>query len=347
MGTGWPGRTHTEAFQKLPGAVVAAVSDPLPERRAFFIEKYGRMAEFDDYREMIRGCELDAVVNALPTGMHYATTRACLEAGLHVLCEKPPTTTAKEMIAIARIARKKGLVYMFCRQPRFDPNRLEARRLVMAGKLGEIYAAESSWIRCRGIPWGAGGWFVNKAKGGGVLLDLGLHVIDNVWFVMGCPRPVEVMAGLYCAFSHLAPKGVEYTAEDAVMGQIRFENSAMLRIMTSFALNTGGPGAKESKGKIRPEWGEARIYGTKAGIDVIAGKLLLGARDGVLVKPLAPKSKLHPFIVQGKSFLSAITRNEPPANTPEQAIMLMQMLGALKQSGETGRAIRIQRSIEE
>jgi predicted dehydrogenase len=341
MGTGWPGRTHTEAFQKLPGAAVVAVSEPIAERRAAFIEKFGAMSEFDDYRDMIRQGGLDAVVNALPTGMHYATTRVCLEAGLHVLCEKPPTTTAAEMIALARLARRTRRVYMFCRQPRFEPKRLEARRLVAAGALGEVYAAESAWIRCRGIPWGAGGWFVNKAKGGGVLLDLGIHVIDNVWFVMGCPRPVEVMAGLYCAFSNLAPKGITYTAEDAVMGQIRFANGAMLRIMTSFALNTGGPGVQEASGKVRPEWGEARLYGTRAGLDIMAGKLVTGARDGVRVKPLAPRSTRPPFEVQGKSFLDAITRGTPPANSADQAVMLMQMLDALKKSGETGRAVRI------
>jgi len=341
MGTGWPGRSHTEAFQGLPGARVTAVSEPLVERRTAFVEKYGKLEEYDDYRTMIRKAELDAVVNALPTGMHFATTRDCLNAGLHVLCEKPPTTKAAEMIALAKLAKTKRKVYMFCRQPRFEPGRLEAKRLVEAGAIGDVYCAESAWIRCRGIPWGAGGWFVNKKKGGGVLLDLGIHVIDNVWFVMGCPRPVEVMCGMYCAFSHLAPKGIEYTAEDAVMGQIRFANGAMLRMMTSFALNTGGPGVKDAEGKVRPEWGEGRLYGTKGGIDINAGKLLLGAKDGVQVKALKPRSKLAPFTAQGKSFLDAITKGTEPANSAAQAVMLMQMLDALKESGDTGKAVRI------
>ena len=342
MGTGWPGRSHTEAFGKISGAKVVAVSDVDADRRAAFVKQFGKMAEYADYKEMLKNKDLDAVVIALPTGMHYNVTKESFAAGMHVLCEKPPTATAGEMEELAKQAADKGLVYSFCRQPRFNPNPLEAKRLVEKGTLGDIYMAESAWIRCRNIPFGAGGWFVNKAKGGGVLLDLGIHVIDNAWFVMGCPKPVEVMCGMYCAFSDLAPEGVQYDAEDGVMGMIRFENGAMLRFMTSFALNAGGHGVGSAEGVIKPEWGEVRLFGTKAGIDVNAGKLLEGkGKDGVKVKPLKPKTKLPPFVLQGKSFINAIRDGGEPANSASQAVMLMQMLEALRTSGETKRAVQI------
>ncbi len=341
VGTGWPGRSHAKAFEELKGARVTAVSDIDGERRQAFMEQFGDMETYADYKEMLNQAELDAVVNALPTGMHYRTTRDILNAGCHVLCEKPPTTNASDMKKLAALAKRKRLVYSFCRQPRYEPNRLEAKRLVERGAIGDVYCAESAWIRCRGIPLGAGGWFVNKKKGGGVLLDLGIHVIDNVWFVMGCPRPVEVLCGTYCAFSHLAPRGVSYTAEDAVMGQIRFADGAMLRIMTSFALNTGGPDVANAEGRVRPEWGEGRLYGSKGGLDINAGKLLAGRKDGVDVRPLKPKSKLAPFTAQNKTFVQAIRSGGQPGNTAEHAVRLMQMLDALKKSGDTGRAVRI------
>ena len=267
MGATWPCRSHAQGFAELKGCVAAAISDPVVETRQAFVETFGAMPEYADYRDMLKQADLDAVVIGLPTGMHFAAARASLAAGCHVLCEKPPTTNARHMAALAKLADEKGLTYMFARQPRFSAASLAARKLVGQGRIGKVYHAQGNWFRARGIPWGAGGWFVNKAKGGGVLLDLGIHSIDNAWFVMGCPRPVEAFAGLHCAFSHLAPKGVEYTAEDCATGMIRFEDGATLDFTVTFALNTAGPNAAKEDGPVRPEWGEARVYGVKGGID--------------------------------------------------------------------------------
>jgi len=300
-------------------------------RRVAFLEKFGEMQEYEDYREMLQKAELDAVIIGLPTGLHFQASRGSLNAGLHVLCEKPPTTSASEIIEIARMAKEKGLTYMFARQPRFGPNSLEARKLVMRGCIGEVYHAEGTWIRCRNIPWGADGWFVNKEKGGGVLLDLGIHSIDNAWFVMGCPRPVEVFAGLHCAFSHLAPEGIAYTAEDAAVGMIRFETGATLHFMVTFALNTAGPDAEHAEGFIHPEWGGVKIYGAKGGIDVGAGKFISGRKNVVGVTPLKKPKRIQPvFTAQAKEFVRALRAQDEPLNSPEQAVMLMQMLDALK-----------------
>jgi predicted dehydrogenase len=346
LGGGWPGRSHAEALQKRRGVELAALAEPDAERRAWFTERFGELALYDDWQALLRDGGLDAVVNALPTGLHYRSTRAALRAGCHCLCEKPPTTRASEMVKLARLAEETGLVYMFCRQPRYEPARLAARKLVRQGKLGEVYHAEGKWIRCRNIPWGAGGWFVNKKKGGGVLLDLGIHAIDNAWFVMDCPRPVEAFAGLHCAFSHLAPPGVEYTAEDAAVGMVRFENGATLDVMVTFALNTAGPGAEALSGKARPEWGEVRIYGTRGGLDVSAGKWIVGGKQDVTVKALREPAKALPvFEAQAKEFVRAVRAGDEPLNSAAQAVMLMQMLDALRRSGDSGRAVRIKPAV--
>jgi predicted dehydrogenase len=342
MGAGWPSHQHAGSLAKIGGVELAAVCDPDVERRRKFLETHGRMQEYDDYRDMLRNAELDAAVVSLPTGMHCEAAVAALDQGLHVLCEKPPTRNVSEMLQVARLAKRKRLTYMFCRQPRYSAASLEARRLVQSGRIGQVYHAEGSWIRARNIPWGAGGWFVNKKKGGGVLLDLGVHAIDNAWFVMGCPRPVEVVGGLHCAFAPLAPKGVEYTAEDAAVGLVRFEDGATLQFMVTFALNTAGPDAKNAKGLIKPEWTEVRVYGTQGGIDVSAGKLILGREKEVEVQPLKKLRKVEPdFLLQAREFVRAVRAHDEPLNSASQAVMLMQMLEALRKSGENRRAERI------
>ncbi len=342
MGAGWPSHQHAASLAKVAGVELAAVCDPDLERRRKFLETHGRMQEYDDYRDMLRKADLDAAVVSLPTGMHCEAAVAALNQGLHVLCEKPPTRNVSEMLQVARLAKRKRLTYMFCRQPRYSAASLEARRLVQSGRIGEVYHAEGSWIRARNIPWGAGGWFVNKKKGGGVLLDLGVHAIDNAWFVMGCPRPVEVLGGLHCAFAPLAPKGIEYTAEDAAVGLVRFEDGATLHFMVTFALNTAGPDAKNAKGLIKPEWTEVRVYGTQGGIDVSAGKLILGREKEVEVRPLKKPRKVESdFLLQAREFVRAVRAHDEPLNSASQAVMLMQILEALRKSGENRLAQRI------
>jgi predicted dehydrogenase len=330
MGTGWPGRMHADALAVVPGARVAAVAEPDPERRARFVEAFGDAREFEDYRAMLKEGDLDAAVVALPTSMHYRACMDSLRAGCHVLCEKPPTTAAAEMVKVARAAGQRKLTYMFARQPRYGANVLAASKLVRQGRLGEVYHAESKGIRARGIPFGKGGWFVDRKKGGGVLLDLGVHMIDNPWFVMGCPRPVEAFGGAHVGFSHLAPKGVEYTAEDMAVGMVRFETGATLVFTVTFALNTEGPVS------------EVKVYGRKGGVDVWGGKLIRGRGKDVEVVPLAlPRKPRPPFEAQAREFVRAVRSGGEPLNSASQAVMLMQTLDALRKSAETGKSVRI------
>lgn len=354
MGGGWPARRHAEGFLTQKGIELAAIAEPNRERRAEFVQAYAPgIQEYDDYRAMLKKADLDVAVVNLPTGMHHKASRAAIASGAHVLCEKPPATNAKEMLSVARAAEKAGIIYMFGRQPRFQPSVLKARQLAMSGKLGNIYHAETRWIRCRNIPWGAGGWFVNKAKGGGVLLDLGVHAIDTAWFVMGCPRPVEAIAGLHCAFSYLAPKGVEYTAEDAAIGLLRFENGATLHFLCTFALNTGY-GTQDMSGLVNPNVIEASVYGDRGGVDILQGRLFTGrGQKGVMVSPFAQKQlervddlrtwpgRAPTFAAQAREFVRAVRAKDEPLNSTRQAVMLMQMLDALRKSGEKRRAVRI------
>lgn len=350
MGASWPCQRHAEAFQTLRGAKVAAIADLDEQRRKAFTETFGAMQEYGDYHDMLAEAELDAVVVGLPTGMHTEACMASLDAGAHVLCEKPPTTNTKDMVRVARKAEKAGLTYMFARQPRFTHASLRARKLADSGRLGEVYHAEANWLRARFIPTGGRGWFTSKAKGGGVLLDLGIHSIDGAWFVMGCPRPVEALAGMHCAFSYLAPDGQDYTADDATTGFVRFENGATLNFTVTFCLNWPGVGPPpDGRKAFNPQVREITVYGTRGGVDIINGREIVGTKQGVRVRsmPGGPRAYANgarsEFVLQAKDFLRAVREGTPPINSAEQAIMLMQMLDALRKSGETQRAVRIRK----
>ncbi|MCH8292225.1 Gfo/Idh/MocA family oxidoreductase [Candidatus Poribacteria bacterium] len=322
-----------------PKVEVVALADPDQTRRERALSGVDGVRVFDDYHEMFDACDLDAVCIGLPTWMHAPVTQEALDLGLHVLCEKPPSNNAEEMKPVTQLAATKGLTYMFVRQSRFTPRLMEGRRLVQAGELGEVYYAETRWVRTR---WcSARGWRHDKAKGGGVLLDLGIHAIDNAWFMMGCPRPTEVSAGLYRAFSDLAPPGQVYTADDAACGLVRFENGCTLQFAVAFSLNTTNRQTpKADSDLVKTEVQEVQLYGTKAGFE--NGRLLIGTPDGVKVKPLSePEQKADPVTLQAREFIRAIREKDEPLNSGSQAVMLMQMLDAATKSSEIGRAVAI------
>lgn len=360
------GKTHAQACLDLPGVELAAIAEPNAARRDEFAtriaERLGAKAGaavrkiplYDDYRDMVRKAGLDGVVIALPTDLHFPATAFSLKQGVAVLCEKPPTCNGAEMVKLAKLARDRGLTYMFCRQQRFDPAKFAVRELIAKDKLGAVYHAESKWMRTRWIPW-RGGWGVNQDRGGGVLLDLGIHQLDDAWFTMGCPRPVDVSAAMHCAFSHLA-KGrkdlsLPYNADDNTVALVRFANGATLSMMVTFAANTVDQPRLGTDGEIseRVHWVELSVLGSKAGVDVQRQRLI-GDRgaDAVHVGPLPIPARIARMKTgingQMADFTTAIRTGRDPLNTAEQAAQLMQMLDAIRRSATTGRSVTIKES---
>lgn len=354
------GRAHAHAAAALPGIELAAIAEPNAERIAEVQRWIGeslsakaaaqarKVQLFDDYQTMARDGGLDGMVIALPTDMHASASAYCLRQGVNVLCEKPPTVKAAEMVRVAKTARDRDLTYMFCRQQRFDPRKFATRALATGGKLGAVYSAESKWMRSRGVPF-RGGWGVNKDTGGGVLLDLGIHKIDDAWFCMGSPRPVEAFCGAHCGMPHLAAGrklSLPYNADDATFGMIRFETGATLSFATTFALNEVHHGVLDQDGVVeRSEWNELKIHGSKAGVDVEHGRLIKDHKQGVHLGPLPIPARIAKMKtgIEGQlaDFAQAIRSGADSLNPPEQAVQLMQMLEALRKSAQTGRSVAI------
>ncbi len=340
IGVGGTISSTTVILNGEPNVELVALADMDANRRERVLGDIKGVQVFDDYQKMFDTCELDAVCIGLPTWLHAPVSQEAVERGLHVLCEKPPSNDATELVPVTQLAKENGLIYMFVRQSRFSAQLMEGRRLVQAGELGDVYYAETRWIRTR---WSsARGWRHDKEKGGGVLLDLGIHAIDNVWFMMGCPRPTEVMAGLYCTFSHLVPPDQTYTADDAACGFVRFENGCTLHFAVAFSMNTTNRQSPDKNSDlVNKEIQEFHLYGTKAGLE--NGKLLVGTPGGVKVKPMKPSPQdADDITLQAREFIRAIRDQDEPLNSGSQAVMLMQILDAAMKSSEINSAVTIQ-----
>jgi predicted dehydrogenase len=231
------------------------------------------------------------------------------------------------------VAEKLGKRIMINFSFRFAGASWAMKQMAASGRLGEIYAGKTMWLRRWGMP-GFGGWFGTKAlSGGGPLIDLGVHRLDLALWWMGYPKPTWVLAQCH---NHLGKaralaEGRTYDVEDYAAAMIRFENGAVLQLEASWA---GHIKDRESM--------ETRIMGTKAGLNhsntdggYSFATWMYTNDDGQMMdhefKPpfVGPKSAMHHFV-------DCIQAGEPHTCTGEEGVTVMRLLDAIYRSAESG-----------
>src|SRR6266545_6412392 len=196
---------HIPGYQKTPGVELYAACDVIKERAESMAERFGFRRVFTDFREMLKDPDLDVVSVCTPPFAHKDATIAALEAGKHVLCEKPMALDgdeAQQMIdAWYKSRRTHHNKFSIGFQSRYGKNAQLLKRMIDAGELGEIYYGRASYLRRRGVPaWGV---FTSKAKnGGGPMIDIGVHAMDLAMWLMGHPEPVSVYGVTYRKFGN-------------------------------------------------------------------------------------------------------------------------------------------------
>jgi len=266
IGTGGISGEHANGYMKNPDVELYALCDIVKERVEEKALKYGVPLErtFTDKDEMLKALpEIDVVSVCTWNSAHAECTIAALNAGKHVLCEKPMAMNAAEAAAMTDAAEKAGKLLMIGFVRRHGNDCKLVKEYVDDGFFGEIYYAKATYLRRNGNP---GGWFGDKSRsGGGPLIDLGVHVIDMTRYLLGNPQPVSVYGAtfqkLFDRPNLKENKG--YTAastgaadvcdvEDLAAALIRFDNGAVMSVEASFSLNGHGKG-------------DIELFGTKAG----------------------------------------------------------------------------------
>jgi predicted dehydrogenase len=340
IGAGWPGQMHAQALRKNAAGNLYGCADLDEERRLAFAKNYAPEKTFGDYHELLQDRHVDAVIICLPNFLHFPASLAALEAGKHVLCEKPPTMNAAEMKVLRDEAKKRKLVYFFSRQSRFTPTMRAAKAVVDEGRLGKIYYAKATFVRSRGIPVGIGDWFTEKKRsGGGALIDIGIHALDSVWYLMGTPRPVSVSGQVFRNFAHLL-KAPIFDVEDAAYAFIRFENDAIMQLETSWAGNLSDD--VPPRKYFGQELINSIVYGTKASVRLNPLSLFEDRHGELVTVPLhAKEDEPNGFEMQLRNFIEAINGGAAPINSADQAVALMEMLDAIYASSAIGREVPI------
>lgn len=342
IGTGSISVSHIEAYQNNDNVELYAFCDLKEERLKYMADKYKVTRTFTDMNEMLSLKEIDAVSICTWNSAHAPCTIAALNAGKHVLCEKPMSVSQEDAKAMKEAADKNGKLLMigFVRRYGNDCNIL--KDFIQSDYFGELYYAKATYLRRKGNP---GGWFGEKARsGGGPLIDLGVHVIDLVRYLMGNPKPVSVYGA---AFKKLGDrkniKGKQtYRAsgatvhdicdvEDLAAALIRFDNGAVLSIEASFSLNI-----KKDEGKIE-------LFGTKGGAKLDPSlELYSEINDYLADTTLDAETSLSfdgLFAKEIDHFVSCITDNLPCISPAQDGIDIMAILDAIYQSAETGHEV--------
>jgi predicted dehydrogenase len=242
IGVGFIGKVHLQALSNVPQAQVVAIADIEPVRLAKQAKEFGIEHTYADFREMLAREDLDAVTVATPNDTHAPLTIAALEAGKHVLCEKPLATNGADALAMTQAAKKanRALMVAFSHRRRGDVQLL--KQSIDEGMLGDLYFGKAMWLRRSGIPyWGE--WFTKKERsGGGPLIDLGVHMLDMAMFLMGEPKVVSVNASLFSEFgpqgrgySGPLPPDARYDVEDLASLYLRLEGGRALTLEASWA----------------------------------------------------------------------------------------------------------------
>src|SRR5581483_4218839 len=233
------GRLHVHYYSNAARAKVQAVCDQDIDLAGNVAKEFSVPQIFSDFDEFLDKAEIDAVSLVVPNYLHKPMTLACLERGLHVMCEKPMAMDAVEALEMREKVRKTGLKFMIHFNQRFRAEHQFFKDLIESGKLGEVYYASAGWRRMRGMPR-FGGWFgQKKMSGGGPLIDLGVHMLDLSRWLVGSPKAVTVSAS---TFSHIAQslareQQKEFDVEDLASTLIRFDNGSSLVMEVSWALN--------------------------------------------------------------------------------------------------------------
>ncbi len=212
---------HMPVLKKLKSVELAAICDTdLPKARAL-ATRFGIPDVFDDIEDLLGHERVDALLIATPNHLHEPHILAALAAGCHVLVEKPLGLTAAAAQKIAKAAEKRDRVVMVGMTHRYRPDAQAVRSFVQSGELGEIDSIRSSWHVARPART-ALGWRQRKDEaGGGVMLDLGLTMLDLCFWLAGNPAPARVSAAL------VHPKG-ERAVEQSGSAYVVCENGASI-----------------------------------------------------------------------------------------------------------------------
>jgi predicted dehydrogenase len=338
---------HMPSLSKLKNVELVAFCDLLVERATKAAKEYGtpEAAVYEDYRELLTDDSIEVVHVLTPNDSHAEITVASLEAGKHVMCEKPMAKTAEEARLMLEAAERTGKKLTIGYNNRFRPDSQHLHQVCERGDLGEVYFAKAHAIRRRAVPtWGV--FLDGEKQGGGPLIDIGTHALDLTLWMMNNYKPKSVMGSVFHKLSKKenaanawGPWDPEkFNVEDSAFGFITMENGATIVLESSWALNS-----------LDVDEAKCSLSGTEGGADMKEGLRINGESFGKLYTTNVDLSAGGVAFYDGdeesdadleaRMWIDNIINDTEPVVKPEQAFVVTQILEAIYESARTGKAV--------
>lgn len=338
---------HMPSLQKISEVAMTSFFDIVEERAHEAAAKFGVEGArvYEDYRSLLADPSIDVVHVCTPNDSHAEIAVAALEAGKHVMCEKPMAKTAEGARRMVEAAERTGKKLTIGYNNRFRADSQYLHEVCSRGELGEIYFAKAHAIRRRAVPtWGV---FLDEEKqGGGPLIDIGTHALDLTLWMMQNYEPKAVIGTAYHKLGK-RPNSANawgswdpdrFTVEDSAFGFITMKNGASIVLESSWALNT-------------LQTGEARctLCGTEGGADMQDGLRINGERAGRLYMTQVQLDasgvdfydgkRDDPAESEARRWIECVLNDAPPVVKPREALVVTEILEAIYKSAETGETV--------
>ncbi|MFI8523380.1 Gfo/Idh/MocA family protein [Promicromonospora sukumoe] len=278
--------------------------------------------------EVIAHPDVDVVAICTPSGTHAALALAALEAGRHVVVEKPLALDAGDALRIARAAHERGLTVSMISQRRLEAEHVALKRALDDGALGELRLAMTHvhWHRDDAY-YRSAGWRSTTAQGGGSLMNQGVHNVDLLRWLCG---PVDSVTAQSGTLAH------EIEAEDTTVATLRFASGALGVVTTTTATPPGFPATIAlfgSRGSVELGQGEVRRWDVPGVAAPGAGGITSGAAE-----PLAIGHAGH--LAQWTGIVDALETSAPVPVGVDDAVETVLLLCAIQQAAATGAQVR-------
>ncbi|MBU3216359.1 Gfo/Idh/MocA family oxidoreductase [Clostridium estertheticum] len=338
---------HMPSLAKIAEIEMVAFCDIIIEKAEIAAKEYGSIGAkvYTDYKELLKDDTIDVVHVCTPNRSHSSITIDVLEAGKHIMCEKPMAKTSLEAREMLEAAKRTGKKLTIGYQNRFRADSRYLKTTCENGGLGDIYFAKAHAIRRRAVPtWGV---FLNEfEQDGGPLIDIGTHALDLTLWMLDNYKPKYVVGNVYHKLSKKENAAnawgpwepSKFTVEDSAFGFITMENGATIVVESSWALNS-------------LEVGEAQtsLCGTEGGADMKDGLRINGENLGRLYETKVDFGSNgvafnegiseEPADAEARSWIDCILNDKQPIVKPEQALVVTEILEAIYESSKTGEPV--------
>lgn len=334
---------HGPAYHSNPLTEIKYAVDIIPERAQAFKEKFDAEYAITDYKEAIADPEVELVSVCVPNYLHAPISIDCLNAGKHVLCEKPAAMNYQEAAAMKKAADDNNRILNIGVVNRYHTAVNKVKDLIQGGELGKLYHIYCSFRAYRSIP-GLGGPFTTKSlAGGGVLIDWGVHYLDLIMYCIGSPELKAVSAA---AYSEMAKNMEEYVYTGMWAGPPDYSGTFDVEDFVTGMIRTEGP-TITLNGAWAQNINESATFieflGDKAGIKLNYGGnfTIWTSKDGVLYETTPTFTMADMYYDEIDAFVKSAQEGRKERANIDNVIASSILMDKIYESSEKGREVQL------